>query len=96
MYCAVCVLLERLDCDFRSMSDMNVVASIVDGDLRDLRDCLDEGIGDVVLRDSKLGLEIIRHDVAHILARLLRHNFVTTSATRRHKQTEGTSVWGCS
>ncbi|NBC21911.1 MAG: threonine--tRNA ligase [Gammaproteobacteria bacterium] len=60
----------------------DAVAVRVDGDLRDLgREIPDEAAVEIITRDSEEGLELLRHDAAHIMAEAVKELYPETQVT---------------
>lgn len=60
----------------------DAVAIRVDGELRDLSRIIDEDSGiEIVTRDSDAGLELLRHDAAHVLAEAVKELWPDTQVT---------------
>ncbi len=60
----------------------DAVAVRVDGELRDLtRDIEDDATIEIVTRDSEDGLELLRHDAAHVLAEAVKELWPDTQVT---------------
>jgi len=60
----------------------DAVAVRVDGELRDLgREIPDEAAVEIITRDSEEGLELLRHDAAHIMAEAVKELYPETQVT---------------
>jgi len=60
----------------------DAVAIRVDGELRDLtRPIEDDAAIEIVTRDSEDGLELLRHDAAHVLAEAVKELWPATQVT---------------
>ncbi len=60
----------------------DAVAVRVDGDLRDLgREIPDDAAVEIITRDSEEGLELLRHDAAHIMAEAVKELYPETQVT---------------
>ena len=57
------------------------VAIALDGDLRDLSDTITDGKLEIVTRDDKRALELIRHDAAHVMAEAVQELWPGTQVT---------------
>jgi len=60
----------------------DAIAVYVDGELRDLdREIADDAAIAILTRDSEAGLELLRHDAAHVLAEAVKELWPTTQVT---------------
>ena len=57
------------------------VAIAISGELRDLSDAVTEGRIEIVTRDDKRALELIRHDAAHVMAEAVQELWPGTQVT---------------
>ncbi|WEX79150.1 threonine--tRNA ligase [Sinorhizobium numidicum] len=57
------------------------VAIALDGELRDLSDAVTDGKIEIVTRDDKRALELIRHDAAHVMAEAVQELWPGTQVT---------------
>ncbi|WP_209605137.1 threonine--tRNA ligase [Sinorhizobium kostiense] len=57
------------------------VAIALDGELRDLSDPVEEGRIEIVTREDKRALELIRHDAAHVMAEAVQELWPGTQVT---------------
>ncbi len=57
------------------------VAIALDGELRDLSDTIADGRIEIVTRDDKRSLELIRHDAAHVMAEAVQELWPGTQVT---------------
>ena len=57
------------------------VAITLDGTLRDLSDTITDGKIEIVTREDKRALELIRHDAAHVMAEAVQELWPGTQVT---------------